>query len=55
MDIRYDEWLPGPGLEGAVKSRGVRFDGQPKAMPYGTGVMLQDLYGNRIYLNQDPA
>ncbi len=37
------------------KSRGVTFEGEPKAMPYGTGVMLQDLYGNRIYLNQDPA
>jgi len=24
-------------------------------MPYGTGVMMQDLYGNRIYLNQEPG
>ena len=37
-----------------MKSRAVRFDGEPKTMPYGTGVMLQDLYGNKIYLNQDP-
>jgi len=35
--------------------RGVKFEGQPKVMPYGTGVMMQDLYGNKIYLNQDPV
>ena len=38
-----------------LKRRGVTFDGEPKTMPYGTGVMMQDLYGNKIYLNQDPA
>jgi catechol 2,3-dioxygenase-like lactoylglutathione lyase family enzyme len=37
------------------KRRGVTFEGEPKIMPYGTGVMMQDLYGNKIYLNQDPA
>jgi len=37
------------------KGRGVSFLGEPKVMPYGTGVMMQDLYGNRIYLSQDPA
>ena len=37
------------------KSCGVRFDGEPTTMPYGTGVMLQDLYGNKIYLNQEPV
>ncbi|HEY6332588.1 MAG TPA: VOC family protein [Blastocatellia bacterium] len=35
--------------------RGVKFDSEPKVMPYGTGVMMQDLYGNRIYLNQKPT
>ena len=40
---------------GEMKSRGVQFDGEPKFMPYGTGVMMQDLYGNKIYLNQEPA
>ena len=35
------------------KSRGVTFDGEPEVMPFGTGVMLQDLYGNRIYLSQE--
>ena len=38
-----------------LKRRGVRFEGEPKVMPYGTGVMLQDLYGNKIYLNEDHA
>jgi catechol 2,3-dioxygenase-like lactoylglutathione lyase family enzyme len=37
------------------KSRGVKFEGEPKVMPYGTGVTMQDLYGNKIYLNQDPV
>ncbi len=37
-----------------LKQRGATFDGEPKVMPYGTGVMMQDLYGNRIYLNQEP-
>jgi predicted enzyme related to lactoylglutathione lyase len=36
-----------------LKQRGVHFEGEPKTMPYGTGVMLQDLYGNKIYLNED--
>src|SRR5437868_1701071 len=34
-----------------LKARGVKFEGEPKVMPYGTGVMMQDLYGNKIYLN----
>ena len=38
-----------------LKGRGVKFEGEPKVMPYGTGVMMQDLYGNKIYLNQDPV
>ena len=38
-----------------MKGRGVQFEAEPKTMPYGTGVMLQDLYGNKIYLNEDPA
>ena len=39
----------------AWKSRGVTFEGEPVTMPYGTGVMLRDLYGNKIYLNQEPG
>ena len=38
----------------ALKARGVTFDGEPRTMPYGTGVTLNDLYGNKIYLNEDP-
>ena len=38
-----------------LKARGVTFDGEPHVRPYGTGVMLEDLYGNRIYLNQEPS
>jgi hypothetical protein len=37
----------------AMKARGVTFEGEPETHPYGTGVPLKDLYGNRIYLNQD--
>jgi catechol 2,3-dioxygenase-like lactoylglutathione lyase family enzyme len=38
----------------ALKARGVTFDGEPQRMPYGTGVTLNDLYGNKIYLHEDP-
>jgi hypothetical protein len=31
----------------------VTFDGKPQTMLYGTGVTLNDLYGNKIYLNED--
>ena len=36
-----------------MKAHGVVFEGEPTAMPYGTGVMLRDLYGNKLYLNED--
>jgi catechol 2,3-dioxygenase-like lactoylglutathione lyase family enzyme len=38
-----------------MKDLGVRFDGEPTVQPYGTGVTLHDLYGNKIYMNQEPA
>lgn len=38
-----------------LKRRGVKFEGEPQEMPFGTGVMMQDLYGNKIYLNEDPV
>jgi catechol 2,3-dioxygenase-like lactoylglutathione lyase family enzyme len=38
-----------------LKQCGVEFDGEPITMPYGTGVTLHDLCGNKIYLNQEPA
>ena len=37
-----------------MKDAGVKFHGEPEAQPYGTGVTLEDLYGNKIYLNQEP-
>jgi len=38
-----------------MKKAGVKFHGEPQVQPYGTGVTLEDLYGNRIYLNQEPT
>jgi hypothetical protein len=38
-----------------MKDAGVTFRGEPQVQPYGTGVLLEDLYGNKIYLNQEPA
>jgi catechol 2,3-dioxygenase-like lactoylglutathione lyase family enzyme len=38
-----------------MKDAGVKFHGEPKVEPYGTGVTLEDLYGNKIYMNQEPA
>jgi catechol 2,3-dioxygenase-like lactoylglutathione lyase family enzyme len=35
--------------------RGVQFEGEPKTLPYGTGVVLRDLHGNKIYLQQEPG
>jgi len=36
-----------------LKKRGVEFEGEPDVRPYGTGVLMKDLYGNKIYINQD--
>ena len=38
-----------------MKNAGVKFHGEPKVEPYGTGVTLEDLYGNKIYMNQEPT
>ena len=37
-----------------MKELGVVFYGEPQTEPWGTGVLLEDLYGNKIYLNQEP-
>jgi catechol 2,3-dioxygenase-like lactoylglutathione lyase family enzyme len=37
-----------------MKGAGVKFHGEPQVQPYGTGVTLEDLYGNKIYLNEEP-
>jgi catechol 2,3-dioxygenase-like lactoylglutathione lyase family enzyme len=36
-----------------LRERGVECEGEPEVHPYGTGVLIRDLYGNRIYINQD--
>src|SRR5215217_1754758 len=36
-----------------LQERGIEFQGEPEIRPYGTGVLMKDLYGNRIYINQD--
>jgi catechol 2,3-dioxygenase-like lactoylglutathione lyase family enzyme len=38
-----------------MKEAGVKFHGEPQVQPYGTGVTLEDLYGNKIYMNQEPG
>jgi catechol 2,3-dioxygenase-like lactoylglutathione lyase family enzyme len=38
-----------------MKEAGVTFHGEPQVQSYGTGVLLEDLYGNKIYLNQELA
>jgi catechol 2,3-dioxygenase-like lactoylglutathione lyase family enzyme len=35
-----------------LRDRGVRFLGEPKDMAYGTEVVMEDLYGNRLDLIQ---
>jgi catechol 2,3-dioxygenase-like lactoylglutathione lyase family enzyme len=37
-----------------MKTLGVKFHGEPDVQPYGTDVMLEDLYGNKIFMNQEP-
>src|SRR5262249_40130509 len=38
----------------AMQDRGVTFEGEPQTTPFGIGVMLQDLYGNKMYLCEEP-
>lgn len=52
FSIATDDCL---GEYSRMKAAGVRFHGEPQVQPYGTGVLLEDLYGNKIYLNQDPS
>src|SRR5262245_58357304 len=37
-----------------MKALGVVFQGEPQSEAWGTGVLLEDLYGNKIYINQEP-
>ena len=36
-----------------MKSLGVKFQGEPQAGPWGTGVLFEDLYGNKIFMSQE--
>lgn len=36
-----------------LKEKGVKFIGEPIDEPWGIGVTLEDLYGNKFYLNQE--
>jgi catechol 2,3-dioxygenase-like lactoylglutathione lyase family enzyme len=36
-----------------LRERGIEFQGEPNVRPYGTGVLMKDLYGKKIYINQD--
>ena len=33
---------------------GVKFHGEPQTGPWGTGVLFEDLYGNKIFMSQEP-
>jgi catechol 2,3-dioxygenase-like lactoylglutathione lyase family enzyme len=50
LSIETDDCI---GEYKALKNRAVEFEGEPEVRPYGTGVLMKDLYGNKIYLNQD--
>jgi catechol 2,3-dioxygenase-like lactoylglutathione lyase family enzyme len=52
LGITTDDCL---GEYARMKARGVTFRGEPAVQPYGTGVLLEDLYGNTLYLNQEPS
>lgn len=36
-----------------MKALGVQFRGEPATGPWGTGVLLEDLYGNKIFMSQE--
>jgi catechol 2,3-dioxygenase-like lactoylglutathione lyase family enzyme len=38
-----------------LQARGVTFHGKPEKGPWGTGVLFEDLYGNKLFLSQESA
>src|SRR5262249_4582799 len=36
-----------------LKERGVKFHGEPQSGPWGTGVLFEDLYGNKLFMSQE--
>jgi predicted enzyme related to lactoylglutathione lyase len=37
-----------------MKALGVKFLGEPQSGPWGSGVQFEDLYGNKLFLSQEP-
>ena len=37
-----------------MKPLGVKFLGEPQSGPWGTGAQFEDLYGNKIFISQEP-
>jgi catechol 2,3-dioxygenase-like lactoylglutathione lyase family enzyme len=37
-----------------MKALNLKFQGEPTSGPWGTGVLFEDLYGNRIFMSQEP-
>ena len=37
-----------------MKPLGVKFLGEPQSGPWGTGLQCEDLYGNKIFMSQEP-
>jgi catechol 2,3-dioxygenase-like lactoylglutathione lyase family enzyme len=37
-----------------MKAQDVKFLGEPQSGPWGTGVQCEDLYGNKIFISQEP-
>jgi catechol 2,3-dioxygenase-like lactoylglutathione lyase family enzyme len=37
-----------------MKALNVKFQGEPTSGPWGTGVLFEDLYGNRIFMSHEP-
>ena len=38
----------------AMRAGGVTFHDEPATGPWGTGVLFEDLYGNKLFLSQEP-
>lgn len=38
-----------------MKALNVKFQGEPTSGPWGTGVLFADLYGNKIFMSQEPT
>ena len=36
-----------------MRELGVKFHGEPQGGPWGTGVLLEDLYGNKVFMSQE--